>query len=97
MSRMGQEILNGTAKASSGGGGCLTAFASVFVLAGLIAGGLVSVQLYEAVTARGWAAVDATVIAAGLSRSESSDNGTSYRATGRFRYEWNGETYESDR
>ncbi len=97
MNDPGREILNSVPKAASRGSGCLTVFASVFLLAGLAAGGLVVVQFYEAVTARGWAPVDATVIAAGLSTSADSDGGTTYRATGRFRYEWNGATYESDR
>ena len=79
------------------GRGCLTVFGAAFFVPGiavLVYAGWIVTRHFEA---RDWAPVDATVLAADLDVNHDSDGGTTYRVTGRYRYSWNGQTFESDR
>jgi hypothetical protein len=77
-------------------------FCAIFMLGfgagGLLAGVVPIVDtLYMAVAVRGWEPVSARVLAADLRTSRSSKGGTSYRATTRFAYQWQGRDLEGTR
>jgi hypothetical protein len=77
-------------------------FCAIFMLAfgagGLLAGVVPIVDtLYMAVAVRGWEPVSARMLAADLQTSRSSKGGTSYRATTRYAYRWQGRDLEGTR
>ena len=86
---------NKTKKTS--GAGCLTVFGGVFLLAGLGVLGLAAKTMLSFIDAKGWAAADATVLSANLERKSDNDGGTTYKVVGKYRYQWQGQFYESDR
>jgi len=82
-------------KPSKSGAGCLTLFGAVFLLFGLGAGASSLVPVYKSLTSGDWQTTQATVLEAKLERHRGDDT-TTYKATGKYQYEWNGQTYTSE-
>lgn len=78
------------------GAGCLFFFGMPFLGAGLFIMYLAVGPILKSQKANSWAAVQARVLEAELEKNYSSDS-TTYKATGRFEYEYAGKRYESTR
>lgn len=83
-------------KDSKLGGGCLFLFGLIFFLAGMIPGYIAISTLIQTVQARAWAPVPATILDAELNVSHGDDS-TTYSVSGRFRYQFDGQTFDSTR
>ena len=70
-------------------------FAVAFGVVGWFGVASLAAQLQGWVKAQAWQQVPATVVEAELIKTQ--DEGTTYRATARYRYQVNGKTYESTR
>jgi hypothetical protein len=85
------------AKGSQGGFGCLAAFFSLFLLAGIGVGiPLVVLPVYRAVVARSWQAVPCTVESSTV-QTHSGDDSDTYSVEVRYAYEYGGRHYQGDR
>ncbi|MEM9529440.1 MAG: DUF3592 domain-containing protein [Pseudomonadota bacterium] len=85
------------AQKSSGkmGGGCLTLFGSVFLLGGLVPGIFAGLMILKAWQARDWVPTRGTLTQVAVDVS-TSDDGQTYQLQGRFRYRFDGQSYQSD-
>ncbi|MBT8140947.1 MAG: DUF3592 domain-containing protein [Gammaproteobacteria bacterium] len=78
----------------SKGTGCLTIFGLVFLIAGLAVGFFALKNLAASLQASSWVETPAQVVSADL-KVNHGDDSTTYKATGSFRYQFNGKTYTS--
>ncbi|WP_218932176.1 DUF3592 domain-containing protein [Adhaeretor mobilis] len=78
------------------GSGCLTLFSLPFTIAGLCILGWTLWSLFGWQQAQSWVETPATLLETRLKTSRSDDSDT-YQATARYRYQYAGKTYESDR
>ncbi len=78
------------------GGGCLFVFGLVFFLAGMIPGYIAISTLIQSIQSSGWTPVAATILNAELNVSHGEDS-TTYSVSGRYRYQIDGQTFESTR
>lgn len=77
--------------------GCLTAFAGLFVVAGLASFFFITVRpTYRSMQAARWPTTQGTVISSRLGESSSDKGGRTYRVDIRYRYDVAGHTYESN-
>ena len=76
--------------------GCLSLFGLPFFAAGLFIAWMYFSGLAGWWSARGWVETPCRIVAAELKVNRGSDS-TTYRATGRFVYRWQGREYESER
>ncbi len=80
----------------SGASWFLTIFGGIFLAVGLFVGGLQTKSIFQSINAQNWVDTPAVVTQAQLDVSYDSD-GNTYRATGEYEYQWQGDTYASDR
>lgn len=71
-------------------------FGLCFLLPGLFAASLQIRMVGKSIQASNWQSVPAVTIESELKRSSGSEGGTTYRATGLYEYQWQGDTYSSD-
>lgn len=79
-------------KKTAAGLGCLVIFGGIFIIAGMVPGFFAFKSLYEWNQAANWTATPATLLAVNLERGDDT-----YRATARYRYQWDGRDFEGDR
>jgi len=80
------------ASGKHGGSLILTLFGAIFIIAGLIPGGIALHSLYQVMDAGDWVSVPATVLDARLVRGEDTA-----RVEARYRYRYAGRDYEGER
>lgn len=76
--------------------GCMVAFTVPFVLVGLGATGLLYWSTLKAYQAQSWVEIPATILNAKLESHRGSES-TTYSVQARYRYDFDGETYHSER
>jgi len=82
-------------KPNNSGAGCITLFGAVFLFFGLMAGFMGLKPVIKGLSASDWQVTTATVLEANL-ETHRNDGSTTYSATGKFQYEWKGQTYISE-
>ena len=83
-------------KKSGSGSGCLTIFGSVFLIAGLAVGFFALKNLTASLQAKSWQPVQAMILSANL-KVNRGDDSTTYKATGKFSYQYQGSSYTSEK
>ena len=81
---------------SASGSGCLTIFGAVFLCVGLLVGFFALNNLNSSLQAKSWEPATATILSANLKVSRGDDS-TTYQATGKFSYQYEGVEYSSDK
>ncbi|QDV13693.1 hypothetical protein CA51_35840 [Rosistilla oblonga] len=76
--------------------GCMVGFAMPFVLVGVAATGFLYWSTYRACQAQSWVEVPATILSASVKTHRGGDS-TTYSVETRYRYDFEGKTYHSDR
>ncbi|QDS89491.1 hypothetical protein EC9_36910 [Rosistilla ulvae] len=76
--------------------GCMVGFAMPFVLVGVAATGFLYWSTYQAYQAQSWVEVPATILNASIKTHRGGDS-TTYSVETRYRYDFEGKTYHSDR
>jgi len=86
------------AKIKNSGGGCLTAFGSIFLLVGLGVGFLGLKPIWKNLTSQSWQQVPATILEVDMQRNTGdSDSADTYKVLAKYRYQWEGKSYNSDK
>ena len=83
-------------KKSGSGSGCLTIFGLCFLIPGLLIGFFALKNLYSSLQASSWHPVQATILSADL-KVNRGDDSTTYKATGKYSYQYEGVEYSSDK
>jgi len=84
-------------KSGSLGAGCLILFALPFAGVGMFMGGWTVKTLWDYTEMRAWQEVPCTILEAKLESHSDSDGGTTYEATARYRYTFNGREHTGTR
>lgn len=84
-------------KPRSVGAGCLILFALPFAGVGIFMGGWAAKTLWDYAGMRAWQEVPCTVLETKLESHSDSDGGTTYEATARYRYTFDGRQYTGTR